>query len=206
MSVKSEEQTRTEEKKLIKQNKLYEAAYELFTTKGVNKTSIDDIAKKAGVAKGTFYLYFKDKHDIIDRIVWRKSLSLLNEAMNKTEMEALKQDVSFVDRMIMFAKYLIEDLKENKRLLELINKNLSWGVFRNALRDPRNYDKMKRARDFFLDSNKPINMDSDTLEKVVFMIIELISSVCYSSIILNEPDSIDNMKPLLFSVIRKMLL
>jgi AcrR family transcriptional regulator len=206
LSVKSEEQTRTEEKKLIKQNKLYEAAYELFTTKGVNKTSIDDIAKKAGVAKGTFYLYFKDKHDIIDRIVWRKSLSLLNEAMNKTEMEALKQDVSFVDRMIMFAKYLIEDLKENKRLLELINKNLSWGVFRNALRDPRNYDKMKRARDFFLDSNKPINMDSDTLEKVVFMIIELISSVCYSSIILNEPDSIDNMKPLLFSVIRKMLL
>ncbi|QGU94188.1 TetR family transcriptional regulator [Clostridium bovifaecis] len=206
MDKNSREQTKAEGKKLIKQKKLYDAAYELFTTKGVNKTSIDDIAKKAGVAKGTFYLYFQDKHDIIDRIVWHKSLVLLNEAMNKTEKEAPKLDTSFVDRMITFTGYVIEYLKENKRLLELINKNLSWGVFRNALRDPRNHDRMEEVRSFFLDNNKPINMDSDTLEKVVFMIIELVSSVCYSSIILNEPDNIDNMKPLLFNMIKKMLL
>ena len=35
-----------------------------FTSKGIQKTSISDIVEDAGVAKGTFYLYFKDKYDI----------------------------------------------------------------------------------------------------------------------------------------------
>ena len=38
-------------------------AFELFTTKGLTKTTISDIVDQAGVAKGTFYLYFKDKYD-----------------------------------------------------------------------------------------------------------------------------------------------
>ena len=50
--------------KLQKQTSLLNTAYELFTTKGVNKTSIAEISKAAGIAKGTFYLYFKDKYDI----------------------------------------------------------------------------------------------------------------------------------------------
>ncbi|MBQ2466370.1 MAG: TetR/AcrR family transcriptional regulator, partial [Lachnospiraceae bacterium] len=36
---------------------LLNTAFELFTTKGVNETSIAEIAKAAGIAKGTFYLY-----------------------------------------------------------------------------------------------------------------------------------------------------
>ena len=47
-----------------KENKLMEKALKLFTEKGVNNTSIQDIADEAGVGKGTFYLYFKDKYDI----------------------------------------------------------------------------------------------------------------------------------------------
>ena len=34
-------------------------------TKGVSKTSIAEISKNAGIAKGTFYLYFKDKYDMV---------------------------------------------------------------------------------------------------------------------------------------------
>ena len=37
-----------------KRIRMIQAAYELFSEKGVYKTSIDDIAKSAGVAKGTF--------------------------------------------------------------------------------------------------------------------------------------------------------
>ena len=45
--------------KKIKENSLLKTAFEFFTTKGFSKTSITDIVSKAGVAKGTFYLYFK---------------------------------------------------------------------------------------------------------------------------------------------------
>ena len=51
---------RVEENKKKKKEALFRTAYELFTTKGINSTAISDIVEKAGVAKGTFYLYFKD--------------------------------------------------------------------------------------------------------------------------------------------------
>ncbi|QVK20740.1 TetR/AcrR family transcriptional regulator [Mycoplasmatota bacterium] len=41
----------------------------LFETKGYNETTVEDITIEAGVAKGTFYYYFKSKEDIIEAIV-----------------------------------------------------------------------------------------------------------------------------------------
>ena len=41
------------------------ASIDLFCEKGIQQTSIDEIAKSAGVAKGTVYLYFKNKEEII---------------------------------------------------------------------------------------------------------------------------------------------
>ena len=41
------------------------SAITLFCEKGIQQTSIDQIAKSAGVAKGTIYLYFKNKEEIV---------------------------------------------------------------------------------------------------------------------------------------------
>ena len=71
--------TKIEINKRQKENSLYDAAYELFITKGINNTAISDIVKHAGVGKGTFYLYFKNKHDILDKIIIRKSYEILQE-------------------------------------------------------------------------------------------------------------------------------
>lgn len=43
----------------------------LFSVKGYNKTSVQDIIKEIGVAKGTFYYYFKSKDEILDAIIMR---------------------------------------------------------------------------------------------------------------------------------------
>ena len=55
-----------------KKDALFNTAFELFTTKGLTKTTISDIVDQAGVAKGTFYLYFKDKYDLINWIYYQK--------------------------------------------------------------------------------------------------------------------------------------
>ena len=57
------------ENKKIKETKLLNAAFELFTSKDIQNVTISEIAKKAGVAKGTFYLYFKDKDQIRDILI-----------------------------------------------------------------------------------------------------------------------------------------
>ena len=65
-----------------KENKLMEKALKLFTEKGVNNTSIQDIADEAGVGKGTFYLYFKDKYDIRDKVIASCSNKLFSDALD----------------------------------------------------------------------------------------------------------------------------
>ena len=45
------------------------AALELFAERGFAGTRVDDIAARAGVSKGTLYLYFKDKEEIFGAVV-----------------------------------------------------------------------------------------------------------------------------------------
>lgn len=52
-------ESKVERNKRLKKEKLEESGYELFMNNTFDKTSIDQIVKKAGVAKGTFYLYFE---------------------------------------------------------------------------------------------------------------------------------------------------
>jgi AcrR family transcriptional regulator len=45
------------------------AALEVFAEKGVAGTKLDEIARRAGVSKGTLYLYFKDKDELFRAVV-----------------------------------------------------------------------------------------------------------------------------------------
>lgn len=45
------------------------AALEAFTKKGFAATRMEDIAKAAGIAKGTLYLYFKDKESLFEEVL-----------------------------------------------------------------------------------------------------------------------------------------
>lgn len=47
---------------------ILKAAIEVISEKGLDKTSISDIVRKAGIAQGTFYLYFQSKTDLIPAI------------------------------------------------------------------------------------------------------------------------------------------
>ena len=69
-----------------KKDALFNTAFELFTTKGLTKTTISDIVDQAGVAKGTFYLYFKDKYDIRNKLVSHKTGELFFRAMRLCRM------------------------------------------------------------------------------------------------------------------------
>jgi AcrR family transcriptional regulator len=48
-----------------KRHRIVAAATDLFISQGYRKTSVDEIARRSGVAKGTVYLYFKTKNEIL---------------------------------------------------------------------------------------------------------------------------------------------
>ena len=60
--------TKRQENALKTRQKLMDTAEHLLKTNGFNALCVEDITKSAGVAKGTFYVYFKHKEDVISEI------------------------------------------------------------------------------------------------------------------------------------------
>ncbi|MDE5556673.1 MAG: TetR/AcrR family transcriptional regulator [Ruminococcus sp.] len=188
--------------KEMKELSLLKTAFEFFTTKGFSKTSISDIADKAGVAKGTFYLYFKDKYDIRNRLVSHKSSQLFRNAVS--ELEKNSGNLEFEDRIIKIVDNIINQLNENKSLLTFISKNLSWGVFKNALTSP-SADEDINFSDVYYGMLDDAPYEFSDPEIMLFMIIELVSSTCYSAILYSEPCNLDELKPHLYDTIRLII-
>ena len=101
---------KVEVKKQKKKDALFNTAFELFTTKGTNQTTISDIVNKAGVAKGTFYLYFKDKYEIRDKVIADYSQKLFNKALtalDKSYINNFEDQIIFIIRFVEFSKTFI---------------------------------------------------------------------------------------------------
>ncbi|MBY0244465.1 MAG: TetR/AcrR family transcriptional regulator [Sphingobacteriaceae bacterium] len=64
--------------------RILKAAKELFKKFGYHKTSVNEIAKKAAVAKGTMYKYFESKQDILDDILMDYLDANLHEIINNS--------------------------------------------------------------------------------------------------------------------------
>ena len=73
------------ENKKQKENKLLKSAFDLFTTRDIDTVTISEIARHAGVAKGTFYLYFKDKDQIRNILISRESRRIFLNAQKALE-------------------------------------------------------------------------------------------------------------------------
>ena len=119
-----------------KESSLLNTAFEFFTTKGFSKTSISDIVGHAGVAKGTFYLYFKDKYDIRNKLICHKSSQLFHTAVQELRATDAYGTMPFEDRILYIIDNIVTQLAKNQALLTFIAKNLSWGVFKTALTTP----------------------------------------------------------------------
>ncbi|EFV12061.1 TetR/AcrR family transcriptional regulator [Segniliparus rugosus] len=60
--------SRTERRKQETRQEIFDAALACFAERGYHATGIADIAKRVGIAQGTFYLYFDSKRDLVNEI------------------------------------------------------------------------------------------------------------------------------------------
>ena len=184
--------------KQLKESSLLKTAFEFFTTKGFNKTSISDIVEKAGVAKGTFYLYFKDKYDIRNRLIAHKSSQIFRTALEEISPET--QPLEFEEKIIKILDNIVNQLNSNQTLLTFISKNLSWGVFKNAITSTTNENDVDFVKVYYkMLDDAPYKFKDP--EIMLFMIIELVSSTCYSAILSSEPCNLEELKPYLYKAV-----
>ena len=187
-----------------KQNRLLDNAFKLFTKKGVTDTSIQEIVDNANVAKGTFYLYFKDKYEIRDILISKKSKKLFNNALKdlrKTDIKDLAEQVVFI------VDHVINTLVRNPLLLKFISKNLSWGIYNQTVQKiyETNSEEENGVLQLFLKGIEDNNLKLKNPEVTLYMIIELVSSTCFNSILYGSPLPIEDFKPFLYDTIRKLI-
>jgi len=187
-----------------KQQRLIDEGFKLFTTQGIKNTSIQNIVDKANMAKGTFYLYFKDKYELRDIIIMKKSEKLFNNAIDSLQK---KNITDFSDQIIFIIDYVIDELTKDKLLLQFISKDLGLGVFNKTIVDIYSYkaDQSNSLRQLFLNGVEKNNIKLDNPDVTLFMIIELVSSTCVTCILNNEPLPMNEFKPILYKEIKKMI-
>lgn len=84
---------RKEREKMQRRDEIIDAAENVFFSKGFEKATMDDIADRAELSKGTLYLYFKSKEDL-HMAVAHKAILLLNtitEAVRKVRGDAMEK-------------------------------------------------------------------------------------------------------------------
>lgn len=73
------DQTEERSKREERADRILDAAAELMLRWGYNKTTIDDIARYAGVAKGTIYLHWKTREDLFTALMQREYIRLAED-------------------------------------------------------------------------------------------------------------------------------
>ncbi len=188
---------RIEINKKNKKEALYRKGFQLFVDKGFAKTTIADIAKAAGLAKGTFYLYFKDKYDLRDKLIARHSGQVLREARAYL---ADNPAAGFDNPSLVIVDYILKYLKKNTMVLKFINKNLSWGIFEQAMSSsaPEETEEVYEA---FLEMMERDHVRCERPDLLLFTVFELVGSTCYSCILYDRPVTMEEYLPYLHKCI-----
>ncbi|AQU69129.1 TetR/AcrR family transcriptional regulator [Streptomyces niveus] len=108
--------------------KLYEAAVTLIAEQGFSATTVDEIAERAGVAKGTVYYNFKSKTELFEELL-RHGVGLLTASLRTAADETAERDgtsvealdamiragLAFIDRYPAFTQLYVAELWRTNR-------------------------------------------------------------------------------------------
>ena len=130
--------------------KLYEAAVTLIAEQGFSATTVDEIAERAGVAKGTVYYNFASKTDLFEELL-RHGVGLLTASLQAaadesrerggTKVEALdamiRAGLDFIDRHPAFTQLYVAELWRTNRAWQptlMVVRQQAVAVVENVLR------------------------------------------------------------------------
>ncbi|QHZ47049.1 TetR/AcrR family transcriptional regulator [Bacillus sp. NSP9.1] len=107
--------------------KIVDAGYHLFAQNGYSATSVDEIMRKAGYSKATFYLYFKSKEMLF--------LHIMNEQMEERFQTSIK----------CFRKKNLSGLLTGiEHLIQTSNKEHSTALFLEFMANSHRYPEIQR--------------------------------------------------------------
>lgn len=179
------------EKKTEKKMKIIETAYRLFQQKSVGSTAVDDVVKAAGIARGTFYLYFKDKSDLLEQIILFKSTETMKLLLEEADARFDDGNTSLTDIASAFVDMYIDFLIAHKDVLAVVTKNISSCL--KLL--PAFYDKgIETVYEKIIGRFVENGCSTEKAQKTVYIVADMVGSVCSDAILCEKPFAIEEIR------------
>lgn len=183
-----------------KKEKIMQAALKIFEKKGSEKTSVRDIMTEANLGLGTFYLYYSDKNDLKEKMV----LNLATDIILNAEKTCTQEDP--IERYISFVDFIIDYLISHPFELDLLSKNITWTLY-TKIENDYGLSEADSTLKFILNKYDNLFLTSHTESEKLYILsltLEIMMSTCKSAVLEDSILTIDEMKPVLFAIIRKI--
>lgn len=102
-----------------KRARLLQLGRELFSAKGFKDTSVTDITKKAGIATGSFYSFFKSKEELFMELFLEENVKLKEDIMDQVDLD--DDPASVISQLMVLNE---EGMRNNPILREWYNREV----------------------------------------------------------------------------------
>jgi TetR/AcrR family transcriptional regulator, cholesterol catabolism regulator len=132
--------TPVEEKKQVQRQAIMEVAREHFARFGYKRAVIDDIVREVGIAKGTFYLYFKSKEQLFFELIHQLHHELLAKFA-----EIYVQEASVEERLRVLIEGSFQAFEDYPLLARIIADDPEFRIVTKLMGQPSVQQEMQEA-------------------------------------------------------------
>lgn len=106
---------RTKEDALVTREQILDSSLQIFIKKGYSQTSLEDIVNKLGLTRGAFYWHFKDKDDLLNKLIVREH-TFIADLVAKAVVDGITEK----DKLEQLMINLVESFYESKRYRDYV--------------------------------------------------------------------------------------
>lgn len=181
-----------------KKLEIRESAKTLFLEKGIEKTSVREITERAHVAKGTFYLYYKDKQALVESLIQYYIAYISNSAF----LSAVG-DYEHDTWLHRYFDAVIDICETQSDVLSFIEKNLGSPIIKESIMNGHLYDERIKNNAVI---DRLVLEGFDRQDAMIRMILGMhfTLSSCYNAIVFKQPAPMKILRPYILETVDKM--
>jgi len=194
---------RKEKEKVTRIEGILSAAKRVFSRKGYEATTMEDIAAEAGFGKASLYFYFKGKEEVF--------LSLIKDGLERQKnllKEVMNRQLSNVEKLEAVLAKFFEYVQENREFMRIVHSE-SQKLYATTLREVRSSiirEHKKRTEGIASIIREGIKSGEfrkvePTLAAASFM--GIIRSVIFNWFVRDEKSLLDRYKPMVMDIFLK---
>ena len=132
--------TTVEEKKQAQRQAIMEIAKEHFERFGYKRAVIDDIVREVGIAKGTFYLYFKSKDQLLFDLIDQSRHEVLEKFL-----AAIQEEKTAAGQVRIIIEMSFQAFEDYPLLARLLAEDPEFRIVTKMLEQPAAQEEMRQA-------------------------------------------------------------